>query len=52
MLANYTNYRQWDTVGMLLIVVVVATMIVDLISGTIRRRIMKGASDRVVAPSN
>lgn len=42
MLANYTNYRQWDTVGMLLIVVVVATMTMDAISGAIRRRITQG----------
>ncbi|PII87223.1 phosphonate ABC transporter, permease protein PhnE [Leucobacter sp. OLJS4] len=42
MLSNYTNYRQWDTVGMLLIVVVIATMIMDAISGAIRRRIMNG----------
>lgn len=44
MLANYTNFRQWDTVGMLLIVVVVATMLMDAISGAIRRRIMRGPS--------
>lgn len=43
MLSNYTNFRQWDTVGMLLIVVIVATMIIDTISGAIRRRIMEGA---------
>lgn len=43
MLANYTNYREWDTVGMLLIVVVVATMTMDAISGAIRRRITQGA---------
>lgn len=43
MLSNYTNFRQWDTVGMLLIVVIVATMIIDTISGGIRRRIMEGA---------
>lgn len=42
MLSNYTNYRQWDTVGMLLIVVIVATMIMDTISGAIRRRLMSG----------
>lgn len=42
MLANYTNYREWDTVGMLLIVVVVATMIMDAVSGAIRRRITDG----------
>ncbi|MGW9022007.1 phosphonate ABC transporter, permease protein PhnE [Leucobacter chromiiresistens] len=42
MLSNYTNYRQWDTVGMLLIVVIAATMLMDAISGAIRRRIMNG----------
>lgn len=42
MLSNYTNFRQWDTVGMLLIVVIVATMVIDAISGAIRRRIMRG----------
>ena len=46
MLANYTNFRQWDTVGMLLIVVVVATMTIDAISGAIRRRITQGARVR------
>lgn len=48
MLSNYTNYREWDTVGMLLIVVVVITMIFDQISGSIRRRIMEGARVRDV----
>ncbi len=42
MLSNYTNFRQWDTVGMLLIVVIIATMIIDAISGAIRKRIMRG----------
>ena len=46
MLSNYTNYREWDTVGMLLIVVVLATMPMDTISGAIRRRIMEGARSR------
>jgi phosphonate transport system permease protein len=46
MLANYTNFREWDTVGMLLIVVVIATMIMDTISGAIRRRITAGPSSR------
>lgn len=48
MLSNYTNYREWDTVGMLLIVVVVITMLIDLVSGGIRRRIMEGARARGV----
>lgn len=42
MLSNYTNFRQWDTVGMLLIVVIIATMIIDAISGAIRKRITQG----------
>ncbi|MDN6400951.1 MAG: phosphonate ABC transporter, permease protein PhnE, partial [Brachybacterium sp.] len=46
--SNYTNYREWDTVGMLLIVVVVITMLIDLVSGGIRRRIMEGARARGV----
>lgn len=48
MLSNYTNFRQWDTVGMLLIVVVAATMLMDTVSGAIRRRIMEGARVRDV----
>ncbi|MGO3033125.1 MAG: phosphonate ABC transporter, permease protein PhnE [Microbacterium gubbeenense] len=52
MLSNYTNFRQWDTVGMLLIVVVIATMLMDAVSGAIRRRIMEGAKVRDVARSS
>ncbi|AXK45889.1 phosphonate ABC transporter, permease protein PhnE [Brachybacterium saurashtrense] len=48
MLSNYTNYREWDTVGMLLIVVVAITMLIDLVSGDLRRRIMEGARPRAV----
>lgn len=48
MLTNYTNYREWDTVGMLLIVVVLVTMGFDLVSGAIRRRIMEGSRVRGV----
>lgn len=46
MLSNYTNFREWGTVGMLLVVVVAATMLMDAISGAIRRRIMEGAGSR------
>lgn len=49
MLTNYTNYREWPTVGMLLIVVVVVTMVIDAVSGAIRRRIMEGGRARAVA---
>jgi phosphonate transport system permease protein len=47
MLTSYTQYREWSTVGVLLIVVVVVTMLIDWASGAIRRRIMEGA--RVLA---
>lgn len=46
MLTAYTQYREWSTVGMLLIVVVVVTVGIDLLSGSIRRRIMEGARVR------
>ena len=46
MLTTYTQYREWSTVGMLLIVVIVVTMAIDGVSGRIRRRIMEGARVR------
>ncbi|MDT0158698.1 phosphonate ABC transporter, permease protein PhnE [Microbacterium sp. ARD32] len=49
MLSNYTQFREWDTVGMLLIVIVVTTMGIDAISGAVRRRIMEGARTRELA---
>ena len=47
MLTSYTQYREWATVGVLLIVVVVVTMIIDGISGAVRRRIMEGARAQI-----
>jgi phosphonate transport system permease protein len=46
MLTSYTQYREWSTVGMLLIVVVVVTMSIDAVSAAIRRRITEGARAR------
>ncbi|RKS93216.1 phosphonate transport system permease protein [Microbacterium sp. AG790] len=46
MLTSYTQYREWSTVGMLLIVVIVVTMAIDAASGTLRRRIMEGPRAR------
>ncbi|MBK4150978.1 phosphonate ABC transporter, permease protein PhnE [Corynebacterium macginleyi] len=40
MLTGYTQYRQWDVVGVLLIVVVIITMTIDAISGALRRRLV------------
>ena len=42
MLTIYTQDRQWDTVGALIIVVVVVTMVIDAVSGAVRRRIVEG----------
>ena len=52
MLTGYTQYREWDTVGVLIIVVIVITMSIDAVSGRIRRRIMEGATVRDVDRSS
>lgn len=39
-LTGYTQYRQWDIVGVLLIVVIVVTMLIDAVSGSIRRHLV------------
>ena len=48
MLTSYTQYREWPTVGVLLIVVVVVTISIDAASGALRRRIMEGARARAL----
>lgn len=42
MLIDNIQFRIWDVVGVLMIVVVVVTMIIDQISGTVRHRIIVG----------
>ena len=42
MLVQYTQFRVWDTVGMLLIVVIVVNIIIDQLSGALRTRIITG----------
>lgn len=42
MLVDNIQFRIWPVVGMLLIVVVVVTMLIDQLSGTLRRRIITG----------
>jgi phosphonate transport system permease protein len=42
MLIDNIQFRVWDVVGMLMIVVVVVTMLIDQISGTVRARIITG----------
>jgi phosphonate transport system permease protein len=42
-LADNVQFRIWDAVGTLLIVVVVVTVVIDLTSGAMRRRLITGA---------
>lgn len=42
MLTDNVQYRVWDAVGMLLIVVIVVTMAIDQLSGMVRHRIIYG----------
>jgi phosphonate transport system permease protein len=41
-LMQNVQFRIWDAVGMLLIVVVVVTMVIDFASGLVRRRLLTG----------
>jgi phosphonate transport system permease protein len=41
-LSDNVQFRIWDAVGTLLIVVVVVTVIIDLVSGVLRRRLITG----------
>jgi phosphonate transport system permease protein len=46
MLQQSIEYRQWGAAGMALIVVVVATILIDTLSGYVRRRIIRGPKSR------
>jgi phosphonate transport system permease protein len=46
-LANTLNYRRFDKAGLAILVVVVATIAVDQISGWVRRRIIEGSDRRI-----
>lgn len=41
-LSDNVQFRIWDAVGMLLIVVIVVTVAIDLVSGVLRRRLITG----------
>ena len=47
-LQNTVVYRRWDKAGMAIIIVVVITILIDFISGAIRRRIIEGSGARRV----
>lgn len=42
MLQDNVQFRNWDVVGMLLIAVIIVTMIIDQVSGTVRNRLVSG----------
>ncbi len=42
MLSDNVQFRNWDAVGMLLLVVIVVTMIIDQLSGAVRHRLIHG----------
>lgn len=46
MLADNVQFRIWDAVGTLLLVVIVVTVLIDLASGALRRRILHGRWSR------
>lgn len=47
-LQNTVLYRRWDKAGMAILIVIVVTILIDFISGAIRRRIIEGG-DRASA---
>ncbi|HEX7196890.1 MAG TPA: phosphonate ABC transporter, permease protein PhnE [Candidatus Limnocylindria bacterium] len=42
------NYRRWDKAGLAILVVIVATILIDVVSGWVRRRIIEGSGARRV----
>ena len=49
-LQNTVVYRRWDKAGMAIIIVVVITILIDFVSGAIRRRIIEGGSAASAQP--
>ena len=43
MLQDNVQFRNWDAVGMLLIVVVIVTMLIDQVSGAVRNKLIYGS---------
>ena len=52
LLANTLNYQRWDSAGMVVLVVIVGTIIVDQASGWVRRRIIEGGEGESNADAN
>lgn len=45
-LSNTLEYRRFDKAGMAILIIIVATILIDYISGTVRRRIIEGSGAR------
>lgn len=41
-LSQLFQYRQWDRIGITLLVIIAVTIVIDLISGRVRRRVIEG----------
>lgn len=49
-LLNTLTYRRFDKAGMAVLVIVVATILIDQLSGAVRRRIIEGSGSRSARP--
>lgn len=49
-LSESVRFKQWGTAGLALIIVVIVTMVIDTISGSIRRRLVSGGAGALVSP--
>lgn len=45
-LSNTLSYRRFDKAGMAVLIIIIATILIDYISGTVRRRIIEGSGAR------
>jgi phosphonate transport system permease protein len=45
-LSNTLSYRRFDKAGMAIVIIIVATILIDYVSGTVRRRIIEGSGAR------
>jgi phosphonate transport system permease protein len=48
-LAESLRFKDWGTAGLALIIVVVVTMMIDAVSGWVRRRLVRGSEQKVAA---
>ena len=46
-LLNTLSYRRWDKAGITILIIVIATILIDQISGWVRRRIIEGSDAKI-----